>query len=302
MTVALLGAIIVPVMIEPAGANPTDPVYALIYLTGGALVPWTAALPGRRSAQALQRAAGGHAGGRSARRAGSWLARREAKDEVTGDDVARVGGPVRRALAERCSAWTSATITDLPLAAMLHDVGKLHVPDRILLKPAAHAVGGGRSCGSTHLGPEILGRTAGFSLARAIARSHHENWDGSGYPDGLMGEASPSGARIVRLADVFDALSNRRPYKEPWSYRALPGQSSRGEPAGTSIRKLAPLFIALVESLGPAAMPVSATTAPGAATPSGGLVVVQPGSARGARRRWRPDRPFSRRSSATARA
>jgi putative two-component system response regulator len=97
---------------------------------------------------------------------------------------------------------------------MLHDIGKLHVPDRILLKPGPldraewdvmrlHPV----------WGAEILAQGAGFEIARRIARSHHENFDGSGYPDGLAGEAIPLEARIVRLADAFDAMTHGRPYQ-----------------------------------------------------------------------------------------
>jgi putative two-component system response regulator len=65
-------------------------------------------------------------------------------------------------------------------------------------------------------GERILGTTSGFAMARRIARSHHENWDGSGYPDGLIGEGIPLAARIVHIADVFDALYHRRPYKPAW--------------------------------------------------------------------------------------
>jgi putative two-component system response regulator len=60
-----------------------------------------------------------------------------------------------------------------------------------------------------------------FQLAATIAHRHHERWDGSGYPDGLRGEAIPEAARIVAIADVFDALSMKRPYKGPWSVERI---------------------------------------------------------------------------------
>lgn len=67
-------------------------------------------------------------------------------------------------------------------------------------------------------GEQILGDGEGFELARRVARWHHENVDGSGYPDGLRGGTIPLEARIVRVADAFDAMTNRRPYSEPRSY------------------------------------------------------------------------------------
>ncbi|MFX8496808.1 HD domain-containing phosphohydrolase, partial [Acinetobacter baumannii] len=68
------------------------------------------------------------------------------------------------------------------------------------------------------IGAEIIGEhpSGVLQLAREIALAHHEKWDGSGYPRGLAGEAIPLSARIVAIADVFDALTTRRPYKEPW--------------------------------------------------------------------------------------
>ena len=66
------------------------------------------------------------------------------------------------------------------------------------------------------LGDRILGEGSFFQMAREIARWHHENWDGTGYPDGLKRDAIPISARIVRLADTYDALVTRRPYKDAW--------------------------------------------------------------------------------------
>lgn len=102
------------------------------------------------------------------------------------------------------------------LAAPLHDVGKVAIPDGVLLKPGrldeeefalirTHAAIGKRILGGSNC--ELIG------LAAAIAESHHERWDGGGYPNGLSGEAIPLAARIVAVADVFDALTTERPYK-----------------------------------------------------------------------------------------
>jgi putative two-component system response regulator len=100
---------------------------------------------------------------------------------------------------------------------MLHDVGKLHVPDRILRKPGRLTRAEWRIVQQhTIWGERILGSTDGFEMARTIARSHHENIDGSGYPDGLAGDAIPLVAKIVRIVDVFDALRSDRPYKPAW--------------------------------------------------------------------------------------
>ncbi|MFK5948241.1 MAG: response regulator [Methylococcales bacterium] len=106
----------------------------------------------------------------------------------------------------------------LGLMSMLHDIGKLAVPDEILKKPGKldaeewvimkkHPLQGVR----------ILGNNPFYQQAREVSAGHHENFDGSGYPKGLVGEAISLAARIVKLADVFDALTTKRPYKEPWS-------------------------------------------------------------------------------------
>ncbi|TAN66745.1 MAG: response regulator [Methylobacter sp.] len=111
----------------------------------------------------------------------------------------------------------SAEAAHMGLMSMLHDIGKLATPDAILKKPdkltdeewvimREHPLAGVR----------ILGNNPFYETAREISAGHHENYDGSGYPNGVSGAYIPLSARIVKLADVFDALTTRRPYKQPW--------------------------------------------------------------------------------------
>lgn len=142
----------------------------------------------------------------------------EYRDNETGMHVIRVGKFAQMlALTVGCSEdWSE----ELLMAATLHDVGKLGIPDAILLKPGRlddeemvimrrHA----------EIGAEILGKHTDplLAMSREIALSHHEKWDGSGYPRRLAGENIPLSARIVALVDVFDALTSERPYKRAWS-------------------------------------------------------------------------------------
>lgn len=136
----------------------------------------------------------------------------EAKDTDTGDHVVRV-----QLLAEelaRATGLDPERAADIGWSAMLHDVGKLHVPDRILLKPGPLSADEWAIMRRHPVwGAEILAQGKGFEVARRIARWHHENIDGSGYPDGLRGERIPLEARIVRIADAFDAMTHPRPYQ-----------------------------------------------------------------------------------------
>lgn len=107
----------------------------------------------------------------------------------------------------------------LYVAAPMHDVGKIGISDAILLKPGKLTTPEFEIMKThTHIGVTILsGNNELIVAARDIAGSHHERWDGNGYPQGLKGEQIPLLARICAIADVFDALTSHRPYKQPWS-------------------------------------------------------------------------------------
>lgn len=119
---------------------------------------------------------------------------------------------------------------DITNAAVLHDIGKIAVPDGILLKPGALSNEEFEVVKThTSLGADILkaandqfqqriGKQSYLSLAVTVAKSHHEKWDGTGYPDGLSGESIPLSARIVSLCDVYDAVTSDRVYKKAWSH------------------------------------------------------------------------------------
>ncbi len=111
-------------------------------------------------------------------------------------------------------------------AAPLHDIGKIGIPDTILNKRGAHT-SEEAAIMRTHaaLGAQLLGqsRQPVLQLAAEIAASHHENWDGSGYPHGLVGPAIPLGGRITMVADVFDALGSERCYKQAWEPARIRG-------------------------------------------------------------------------------
>lgn len=115
--------------------------------------------------------------------------------------------------------WNEADCELLEMAAAMHDTGKIGLPDAVLHKPGTLDADEWHIMRShTRIGYEILSKSEAplFKLAAKIALHHHEKWDGSGYPDGLSQLEIPESARIVAIADVFDALSMQRSYKDAW--------------------------------------------------------------------------------------
>ena len=131
----------------------------------------------------------------------------------------------------RASDWPAEAVKNLELAAPMHDTGKIGIPDSILKKPGP-LDDSEREIMKTHttIGHSILSKSNSplFRLAARIALCHHEKWDGSGYPRGLKGEEIPECARIVAIADVFDALTMKRPYKEPWHVEEAMAEIRKG--------------------------------------------------------------------------
>jgi putative two-component system response regulator len=139
----------------------------------------------------------------------------ESRDEETGGHVRRIA--LFSAHLAKAMGWPAGDVDDLSLAAPMHDIGKIGVPDQILRKNGPLTAEEFETIKShTTTGGEILGNSESsmLQMAHDIALYHHEMWDGTGYPQGLMGGRIPEAARIVALADVFDALSSDRVYRK----------------------------------------------------------------------------------------
>lgn len=146
----------------------------------------------------------------------------ETRSSETANHVHRVG--LLAEMLARNLGLDAAFCERLRHAAPLHDIGKIGIPDPILNKRGAHTDDERRiMCSHVKIGERMLGgsRRPILRLAAEIARSHHENWDGSGYPDGREAAAIPISGRITTVADVFDALGSARCYKQAWSEAAI---------------------------------------------------------------------------------
>lgn len=145
----------------------------------------------------------------------------EMRDNETGQHIFRVASSAREIAAELGCDRNFCRL--LFLAAPMHDIGKVAVPDRVLLKPGPlTTIEREQMQVHARAGANILAGSASdlIGLAEKVALHHHERWDGRGYPDGLKGEDIPLAARIVAVADVFDALTSARVYKAAWPIEA----------------------------------------------------------------------------------
>jgi putative two-component system response regulator len=159
---------------------------------------------------------------------------------------------------------SDAFVEDIFHAAPLHDIGKVGIADSILLKPGkltaqefeimkTHAMIGANTLMTVS---NRYPKNTFVNMGIAIARAHHEKWDGSGYPDGLVGENIPLAGRIMALADVYDALRSKRPYKEPFTHEKscaiiLEGKGRHFDPAVIeAFQEVADRFAQILEVMG----------------------------------------------------
>lgn len=193
----------------------------------------------------------------------------ESRDTDTGQHLERIctySVLLAHQLRDRFPEITDAWIDLLQLAASLHDIGKVGIPDNVLLKPGKltsderavmerHPVIGADTLAAVQ---NRLGKDPLVDLSLKVARSHHERWDGNGYPDRIAGSAIPLAARIVALADVYDALTSVRVYKPAFSHEKatdiiLAGRGTQFDPdVVDAFVRVADAFAATQERLNPA--------------------------------------------------
>ena len=169
----------------------------------------------------------------------------EFRDDDTNEHAQRVGRTAALLAAE--VGLPADEIELIRHAAPLHDIGKIGIADSILLKPGRLRADE-LAVMQTHtlIGSQILAGSNSrlLQMGETIARTHHERWDGRGYPIGLAGEEIPIAGRVTAVADVFDALNFSRPYKEAW-----PLEAALAEMELSAGRQLDPGLVAILSSL-----------------------------------------------------
>lgn len=184
----------------------------------------------------------------------------EYRDDETNEHAQRVGRTA--ALLARALGQPKPQVELIRRAVPLHDIGKIGIPDAILLKPGRLTKDEFKVMQShVEIGCNILhGSTSPLlNLAEVVVRTHHERWDGRGYPCGLAGDQIPLSGRLAALADVFDALTHRRPYKEAFSV-----EHSVSEIRASSGRHFDPQVVEAFATLDPDALlaPIDRTDTP----------------------------------------
>jgi putative two-component system response regulator len=171
------------------------------------------------------------------------------RDEETGAHIRRTG--LLSEVLALAAGWSDTESHQLRMAAPMHDVGKIGIPDAILRKPGVLTHEElEKMKHHTTIGACLLTQSTGpiLQLAEKIALSHHERWDGTGYPQGLAGDAIPEAARIVSIVDVYDALTHDRVYRPAFAEEAALSMMRRGR--GTQFDPgLLPLFFANFEQM-----------------------------------------------------
>jgi response regulator RpfG family c-di-GMP phosphodiesterase len=186
----------------------------------------------------------------------------ESRDQETGLHLERISRMCERvALAMGMTPSEAETLRN---ASLLHDVGKIGVPDAILLQPGELSPDD-RELMRRHttVGGAILSGSDVplMRMAEEVALTHHEHWDGSGYPRGLSGEQIPLAGRICAVCDVFDALLSERPYKEPWRVDDAIAELRRGR--GTHFDPaVVDAFMSIVDGLEPSLLAPSRAPGP----------------------------------------
>ncbi len=172
----------------------------------------------------------------------------EARDTYTSghcDRLARYAVAVGQALGVDVQ-----TLRALRLGGYLHDLGKIAVPDGILLKPGPlDAAERERIRAHPGAGADLVLGLRSLDSVRPIMRHHHERWDGTGYPDGLKGDAIPLGARIISVVDVYDALHTKRPYKPALSHDEAVAILSRETDTGYWDPRVVTAFLGVLRNL-----------------------------------------------------
>jgi putative nucleotidyltransferase with HDIG domain len=145
------------------------------------------------------------------------IATLELKDPYTRGHSERVASYAVE-LAKQCGKFTEKELKDFNFACLLHDIGKIHIPDQILMKPSKLTIEEYEIIKShTTVGAEAVSKVVGLNSSIEVIRSHHERWDGKGYPDQLKGEEIPFLARVAAIADAFDAMTSNRSYRNALS-------------------------------------------------------------------------------------
>jgi response regulator RpfG family c-di-GMP phosphodiesterase len=186
----------------------------------------------------------------------------ESRDQETGLHLERISRMCERV--GLAMGMTPSEAETLRNASLLHDVGKIGVPDAVLLR-AGELTADDREQMRRHtaVGGAILAGSSSpiMQMAEEIARTHHERWDGSGYPEGLSGQEIPLAGRICAVCDVFDALLSDRPYKDPWPLQEALGELRR-ERGRQFDPRVVDAFLRIVGDLEPALLAPSRAPAP----------------------------------------